>query len=523
MAASTPNQESSRPNSGPIPTLNEIRERTQQVFGVRPCLWQLKVAEALLKGDKDVLCTVGTGMGKTLGFWMPLLFRPGGIQIVVTPLNMLGRQNASSLAKAGIRAIAINSETATPANFATFHYRAIAVSPEQIMKPGGMFEKLLKDPLFTSRLISIVIDEAHCLTEWGEFRPEYTELGRLRYILPSSTPLMITSATLTAFALTSALRLLHMHTDRMVIIRRSSDRPNIKIGVKKIKYTLNSYTDLAFLIPEGWKPGHYKCRTLSPKAPPPELRDKIKWFNSDMTMAYKEAELENLVSGETWGLCTTDSFGMGMDVADIVLIIQWRATCKLATLWQQFGRAARNQELTGTVLLFAEKDHFDDERATKAARKAQREKTQKRKTKAAGLPASLRPAKCMDRSSPNKHMEVPSIEANEGSTASHDGGNADEGSSDEESDDETYSSGTHLPQAAAPCATGLEGLLKAIGNVGPTTKQDGRSRKRQKRGLDPGVDYLINAEIRTGLMCRRKVFDVCFDNGAAGGNLPFAV
>ncbi|KIJ64213.1 hypothetical protein HYDPIDRAFT_71054, partial [Hydnomerulius pinastri MD-312] len=50
-----------------------IRECTQQVFGVRPCLWQLKVAEALLKGDKDVLCTAGTGMGKTLGFWMPLL------------------------------------------------------------------------------------------------------------------------------------------------------------------------------------------------------------------------------------------------------------------------------------------------------------------------------------------------------------------------------------------------------------------------------------------------------------------
>ncbi|KIK82260.1 hypothetical protein PAXRUDRAFT_75572, partial [Paxillus rubicundulus Ve08.2h10] len=76
-----------------------------------PCLWQLKVAKALLKGDKDVLCTAGTGMGKTLGFWMPLLFRPDGIQMVVTPLNLLGKQNATSLAKAGIRAITISSET----------------------------------------------------------------------------------------------------------------------------------------------------------------------------------------------------------------------------------------------------------------------------------------------------------------------------------------------------------------------------------------------------------------------------
>ncbi|KIK91642.1 hypothetical protein PAXRUDRAFT_149057, partial [Paxillus rubicundulus Ve08.2h10] len=67
-----------------------------------PCLWQLKVAEAFLKGDKDVLCTAGTGMGKTLGLWIPLLFQPDGIQIVVTLLNLLGKQNVTSLAKAGI-------------------------------------------------------------------------------------------------------------------------------------------------------------------------------------------------------------------------------------------------------------------------------------------------------------------------------------------------------------------------------------------------------------------------------------
>ncbi|KAG2740214.1 hypothetical protein P692DRAFT_20753646, partial [Suillus brevipes Sb2] len=71
-------------------------------FSVKPCLWQLKVAQTLLKGDQDVICMTGTGMGKTLGFWLPLLFRDGGIQIIVTPLNMLGKQNAASLAKAGI-------------------------------------------------------------------------------------------------------------------------------------------------------------------------------------------------------------------------------------------------------------------------------------------------------------------------------------------------------------------------------------------------------------------------------------
>ena len=64
------------------------------------------------------VCTAGTGMGKTLTFWIPLLFHTGGIQIVVTPLNLLGKQNAQALAKAAIRAIAINSETASDKNIA---------------------------------------------------------------------------------------------------------------------------------------------------------------------------------------------------------------------------------------------------------------------------------------------------------------------------------------------------------------------------------------------------------------------
>ena len=105
------------PNLSPVPSLLDIYARTYNVFGIRPCLWQIKVTETLLQGGKDIICIAGTGMGKTLTFWMPLLFQSGGIQIVVTLLNLLGKQNVASLARAGIWAIAISSETMTPANF----------------------------------------------------------------------------------------------------------------------------------------------------------------------------------------------------------------------------------------------------------------------------------------------------------------------------------------------------------------------------------------------------------------------
>jgi superfamily II DNA helicase RecQ len=121
------------------------------------------------------------------------------------------------------------------------------------MKPNGEFERLLKDDIFSSWIISIIIDEAHCLTDWGEFWPEYKELGRLRYILPPSVPIMITSATLTKHTLSTAVRLLHMRANNLTTIRCSTDRSNIELGVKKIIHALHSYTDLAFLIPAGWK------------------------------------------------------------------------------------------------------------------------------------------------------------------------------------------------------------------------------------------------------------------------------
>ncbi|KAF8549004.1 hypothetical protein OG21DRAFT_1478995 [Imleria badia] len=134
----------------------------------------------------------------------------------------------------------------------TLKYRVIVISPEQMMKPEGEFEKILKDVQFSSHILSIVIDEAHCLTDWGDFRPEYRELGRLRFVLPGVT-LLVVSATLTKRALSDVMGHLRMHVGKTIVLRRSSDRPNIKIGIRQIKYALSSFADLAFLVPAGYK------------------------------------------------------------------------------------------------------------------------------------------------------------------------------------------------------------------------------------------------------------------------------
>jgi superfamily II DNA helicase RecQ len=103
-------------------SLQDIRAKAIEHLGYTPCQWQIKVVEAILRRDGDVVCISATGSGKTLTFWLPLLFKADGIQLIISPLNILGDQNVAQLADMGIKGIAITSETATYQNFQVSYF-----------------------------------------------------------------------------------------------------------------------------------------------------------------------------------------------------------------------------------------------------------------------------------------------------------------------------------------------------------------------------------------------------------------
>jgi len=118
MTISTPSETSPKPQRKW--TVKEIRDLTKEVTGKRPCWFQVKVALAVYEG-KDVVACAPTGAGKTLSFWIPLLMAlKDGLDpmvIVVTPLNLLGKQNVDSLAKMNLPAVAVDGQNASAETF----------------------------------------------------------------------------------------------------------------------------------------------------------------------------------------------------------------------------------------------------------------------------------------------------------------------------------------------------------------------------------------------------------------------
>ncbi|OSD04072.1 P-loop containing nucleoside triphosphate hydrolase protein [Trametes coccinea BRFM310] len=366
-----------------IPTVAEIREWTLQHFGRRPCLWQCNVAVSLLWGNRDLVCISATCSGKTLTFWMPLLFRPDGIQVIITPLNILGEQNTLQLQQIGVKAISISGLTANANNF-------------EVFKLKGGFAKLWRNPAFRSRLISVIWDEAHCVKSWEAFRKGYKEAGRLRNLL-SGVPYYMPSAMLPEPVLDGVLSNLHVQKSRLETIR-------------KMQHAASTFMDLVdILLPPRWKPGdripkflaffdnikesHQAADVLQAKFPAVD-RYKVLCFHSDMTASLRGEATAEYADGQLWGLYCTDSFGMWVDIADIEVVVQWRLTCDFNTLWQRLGHAARGQGREAVAVLLVEPKYFDEEREASTRRAEKRAEKRKEAVAQKAVAVSTTPHRC---------------------------------------------------------------------------------------------------------------------------------
>ncbi|KAN0138442.1 P-loop containing nucleoside triphosphate hydrolase protein [Lactarius tabidus] len=294
-----------QPSSGDPPTLEAMHEAVKNQFGFFLCTWQLEAALTQLRRN-NLITLAPTGSGKTLTFWIPLLFNEEGIIIVVTPLVVLGDKNIAELSDVSIPTINLTMESALDDTFKeieSLKYCIIITSPECVLTDWRLLE-LWKSKKFVRKLCSFVFNEAHCITQWsGEFHPLYAKLRRLQWILPSVV-FYAASATLPPHILKRVKETLHMQLDKTWVIWLSNNHPNIHLQVLEMLELVHSYYDILRMLRFDGDPPPPLFMV------PPHLAGKLLWFHSGMSQRFWTETIEKLCSHEIWGIFCTDTAGM---------------------------------------------------------------------------------------------------------------------------------------------------------------------------------------------------------------------
>ncbi|KAI9460272.1 ATP-dependent DNA helicase [Russula earlei] len=193
---------------------------------------QKEIFEAAINGE-DVLVVAPTGMGKSICFQVPAIVQEYGITIVISPLLEVARLRkyrvhvaswTSETPKAERNQIIDDLSTPCPIN------RLLYITPEKLCSPE--FIKLLVPLHLRGELNRLVVDEAHCISEWGhDFREEYRRLGQIRQKFPD-VPLMALTASATALVQEDIARILGMNSDRLLKFVHPFNRPNLFYEVR---------------------------------------------------------------------------------------------------------------------------------------------------------------------------------------------------------------------------------------------------------------------------------------------------
>ena len=311
---------------------------------------QREIIESIGAG-RDTLGLMPTGGGKSITFQVPALAQEG-ICIVISPLVALMKEQAATLRRKGIKATAIYSgmthEEVLIAleNCIYGNYKFLYVSPERL---GS---ELFQVKLSHMHVSFIAVDEAHCISQWGyDFRPAYTQIARIRELLPEP-PVLALTATATPAVIDDIQRQLRFREPN--VCRMSFARENLSYCVRRIEYSKEETIGELLAI----YPGSAIIYTRSRRS----TRELAEWLTkSGVTATYFHAGLTNREkteraaawhSGGVRVIVATNAFGMGIDKPDVRLVVHADVPDSPEAYFQEAGRAGRDGQPSTAVLLY---------------------------------------------------------------------------------------------------------------------------------------------------------------------------
>ncbi|QCX26157.1 RecQ family ATP-dependent DNA helicase [Nocardioides jishulii] len=323
---------------------------------------QWSAIEALAVDRRRALVVQRTGWGKSAVYFVAtLLLREmgAGPTVIVSPLLALMRNQIAAAERAGIRAVTINStnnDQWEPIHAAINNGEVdvLLVSPERLNNPGFRDEVL---PRLAATCGLLVVDEAHCISDWGhDFRPDYRRIRTLLDELPSGIPVLATTATANARVTGDVAEQLSgsRQLDDVLVLRGTLDRESLRLGVLKMRTTEQRLAWLADFVAAQPGNGIIYCLTVAAtQEVSAYLRDRgleVRAY-SGQTEAEERGRLEaDLVEGRVKALVATSALGMGFD-ATLSFVVNLGAPSSPVAYYQQVGRAGRGTDDATVVLL----------------------------------------------------------------------------------------------------------------------------------------------------------------------------